>query len=329
MITRATYADIQAYASRAERKDLADDEMPSETLLKGMSRVLDTVCEEHPQNVEAPLHESIEMRRAVLTLTNGPRTCGGFKPENAILGHLTPFEQMSAFGTWMERTGPTIRKQHTFAFLAPGDKVVPIWVKKPKNGQSSLFTTMIGTTRGRLKAPAYPTWAASDPKETGQSHFIDPLFCLETQRQPSFLGSSLLKANPYDAGTLTSDWRYKTTNADGSLAAEGSVEHKKQHTSKVEEIKQRSAGFNLCKMLTTIPEGNLLPQSNYEDYFEEGYDDDAVPFVSATKLCSSISKYIDGETQDLASLTGKLFATRLSSRSEIPVVQEYTREALF
>ncbi len=99
MITRGTYADIQAYATRVQANDIDDaEEMPTAPLLRGMSRILDIVCEEHYQNIEAPLHESIEMGRAVLTLTHGPRTCGGFKPEKGILGNLTPFEQMSALG---------------------------------------------------------------------------------------------------------------------------------------------------------------------------------------------------------------------------------------
>lgn len=331
MITRGTYADIQAYTQRVAQDDIDDSEaLPSTPLLRGMSLILDTVCEEQHQNIDAPLDKAIEMRRAVEILTYGPRTCGGFKSEKGILGNLTPYEQMAALNTWMDRRGSEIRKPHTFAFLAPGgDQVVPIWVKKPKNSSATLFTTIIGSSRGKLKAPAYPTWATNDPKETDISHFVDPLLYLEAHRQPSYLASSFLRASSYDAGVISSDWRYKTANPDGTLAIEGSVEHKKQHTRKIEEIKQQSAGFNLCKMIQTNAEENLLPQANYEAYFEEGYDDDATPTVTPLEVCAAVSEYISDKPGPLNEIAAKLFATRLSSGSEIPIVQEFTRKALF
>lgn len=338
MLTRGVARQITDYADRIYEGDFPDHTTIPVTVLRAVSAEIDRSCERAHERLEKILDGSLIIQRAVRTLKNGPRSCGGFrKPRVKVLDNCTPYEQMSAFAAWMRENGANIRAPHTMAFISKDDQredqIVPIWVKKPANGRSTLMTTIIGATTGKLRAPKYEEWAQDegDLKLSERGHLVDPLTCLEIQRQPYYLGSLLLRASAYDANRIDNDWRFGTINANGSLAPEASVEHKKQNQRRIERIKSESAAYNLFEMINSpsLRDRNLLQKFNYEDLCDEGYRDYAEASITPLDLFNSFESVLRDDRTELDRLCEQLFAARLSRKSTIAAVQEYTSQTLF
>ena len=327
MITRGDKSILEDYVKEVEAQNYT---MPCDKVLGVMSRLMDESMRRAFEEVNRELKETRQIKEAVIVLKNTPRTCKKFSPEKAILDNLTPYEQSTAIATWLEEQGPSMQEPHTLT-LYSGDEIVPLWVKTPKNAPTSLTTIMIGTTRGKLKAPSYEDWANENPKGTIKEAFIEPLNGLEIQRQPNYIAALALKASAYDAGTLEHDWRYKVKNTQtNELAPEASVELKGQTTSRVKKIKEKAAGYNLASILKKDSKRNvnLLPELNYEDYTDEDYNDDNIPFISSKSIVKTFPQALKNNTEELDSLMKQLFVTRLG-KSGIPQVKDHVVRTLF
>lgn len=333
MLTRGIGTEIVEYFDRFERGDIGKGEMPSLGVQRALSWQLDESC----HRVYTELYSSIEsdptILRAVRTLS-AKRLCGGFKEENGILKGLTPFEQMKAYQSWILGPGARITKTHTFAFLDEDRNVVPIQVKVPKNGNASTFTTLVGANTGRLAAPEYTEWATTSPVGTDREHLMDPLLFLEAIRQPRVLASSFLRNNLFHSGAINHRGRFLTTLSDGSLSPIASVEHKKQHSKQVKEIKACSAGYNLSLFgsVEQLWERNVLPTCHFEELLPEnyGYDDENVPCVTPRRLMGSLKRSIvDRDMRELDELCGQVTLASLRTSSNLPTVQEFTARKLF
>jgi len=73
---------------------------------------------------------------------------------------------------------------------------------------------------------------------------------------------------------------------------------------------------------------NLLPVCNYEDYHDEGYDDDQTPYVTPKGIFSALSNSLQTGSSDLDEVLEKLFATRLQLSSN-PAIEGFSASALF
>ncbi|MEI6243023.1 MAG: hypothetical protein WCP39_06435 [Chlamydiota bacterium] len=326
-ITRANNAVVDEYVKQIAEKDFS---IPPDETLRQISRLIDSSAKKAYDNFECIFKKTTEFERDLRTLKAQPRTCGKFSEEKAILTNRTSFEQMAIISEWVREEGSQMTKNHTFAFGNSEGDVVPVWIKKPRNGNPSLMTILLGSTRGNLKAPLYSKWAKEDPlKNAYQEVFVDPLNSLEMERRPGCMGSILLKSNPYQKGTLSNEWRYKVKEGK-EFAKEASVELPKQKSKKTGLAREQSAGYNLTKMISqeNLRKGNLLPDLKYEDYCDEGYEDEALSYVSPMKIVKTFPQALKGDETALDEIMAKLFATRLGI-SEIPSLKEPTTNRIF
>jgi hypothetical protein len=319
MITRRDATLVQEYADCVKRK--VYERPADEQTLIAVSKLLDESAKKAYQEAQKTLEKTREFKQAISVIKEQPRTCGGFKEENAILDTLTAYEQSAAVVSWVKEKSSSIKKPHTITLYSE-EGPVPVWVKKPKNAFVSPMTVILGTPRGALKAPSYENWAEEDPKTSQAKLFVEPLNALEMHRQPDCLGALTLKASSYDAGVLKHDWRYKIWNSKQSQRAkEASVELKQQQTTPVKQIKAQSAGYNLALMIenNSIRKKNLLPEVHFEDYSDEGYNDYGAAFLSPENIVKTLPAAIKGNTDDLDSAMQKLFSLRIGQSSISPV----------
>ncbi len=311
-ITGNGAADLSNYVNSIKEGIYTPPKAPA---LKAMSALVDKSAERVFKNIEKTLKASPEMEKALATLKNSPRTCGGFKPKNACLKDLTSFEQMYALTSWVKENSTTMLKPHTVTLSAnEGEALVPVWVKPLRSGGGpNLMTIFLGNTKGALKGPSYTDWAAKDPEE---NVFIEPLNSLEMHRQPGCLGGLILKAAPYEAGILSHTWRYKVYTTGTDFAPEASVELPKQRSKKSCLIKEQSAGYNLAQMINSpIRDKSILPELLFEEYHEEGYDDESIPSVSPHDIIKTFPEALKGNTIDLDALISQVIAPRLGKSS--------------
>ena len=325
--TRYANRAIQDYVDQVEE---GDDNLPPDSTIRYVSGLLD-------DSFHRAYKSTIEKMDGDPLITHGvkhlrtKRTCGGFKLKNASLVDLTPFEQMHVVSKYIDQTPNMSRQPRTYAFKV-GDEVVPVWIRHPQKGSASLWTTLLGSTRGRLKAPPYEDLAKTDPVGTDHEVFIDPLTCLEMHRNPTKIGALAIKSASYDAGEIDHGWRFQNYNEKGNPYCSASAELKKQNTAATRKMVAQAAGYNFCELLTQSNSEelgtNLLPEMNYEDYASEGYKDDIHPFVSAKSIIKTFPAALKGDTSDLDQLTERVFASRLGF-SQIDPIQKHVEEALF
>ena len=324
-ITRNLGQSILDYSERLKEKDPT---IPEDSTLRAMSTILD-------QSFERSYNEVVEMMRTSPLIERGvadlhkKRTCGGFKFQNRSLPDLTPFEQMLCVSEYISQHPDKTRKTRTYAF-ALGEKVVPVWLKHPQNGEASLWTTLLGTTQGALKAPKY-----TEMTEYGFSPpdiFLDPLTTLEMHRNPSHIGALAMKSAAFDAGQIDNTHRYQGNTSTNEAYKTASAELRKQKSPFTRKMVAQAAGFNLALINETNilqeDENNLLPELKFEDLTGEGYNDDAHPFASSLNVVKTFEDALRGNLAPLDNQTRKFFAARLGN-SQIPEVNAYVVETLF
>jgi hypothetical protein len=320
---------VQAYVDAVFREE--NYTIPEDPALRGMSVLLDLSAKRAFEASQEVIGTADTIVRAVEKLKKAPRTVGKMTPGKTILNECTPYEQMAAVALWLNEKGPTMTKRHTVALGGEDDAIIPLYVNKPKNGSVSLMTTVVGHTRGRLKAPRYTELAETDPRGSAVEEFIEPLNGLEIQRQPNCIASLLLKSNGYDCDCVPNDWRYKVFDSDKIFAKEASVELPRQSSNKTTKVKEQSAGYNVAKMINLDPlrENNILPEHHYEDYHEEGYDDDATPEVTPLDILKGLRAIVKKKDSSmLDEQMARLFATRMGI-SESATIKQHVATILF
>lgn len=346
MVTRSTAAGaigVQQYVHRVRKEK--NRSMPSEDVCRTMSELMDKASFRAYHSLQRQLERSIEFQRAVEVIRKAPVCCGGFTKRRAllkaILRGLTPFEQTAALCSWVKGPGKNIKKDHSFALASEEDRIVPIWVKRPKQRyKPSPMTVIVGHSAGKVgvRSPSYtkknekdfPGWDERDPKGNPDGIFIEPINGLEMHRQPDYIGALLLKSNLYDRDSITNEWRYKVyQRKPEEFAREASVEIPQQQTKKAREVKKSSAGYNLAKMIEMkhLRRKNLMPELHCEDY-RDWYNDNAEPFVSPYSIVKTFPAALKGNTDSLDEEMAKLFAQKLGI-STIPVVEIFAADTLF
>lgn len=326
--TRLSTRAIQEYV---EQIGEGNYEIPPDPTLRALSTVVDDSFFRSYQQATQLMSQDPLIDRAVVHLYS-KRTCGGFKPVNASLQTLTPFEQFYSVARFLEEHPNISSKPRTYTF-ENFTSIVPVWIKSPSKGSPSLWTTMLGTTSGRLKAPKYEQMAVEDPfQQQDQRGFIDPLTCLEIHRNPMHIGALAIKSSAYEARRIDHAWRYQNYNDTGEAYCTASAELKKQKSSSTRRIVAQAAGYNLSELLfgdeAKDDEYSLLPELNFEDFADEGYQDDSHPSVTPKKLIQALPAALRGDTDSLDELTRKILAVRLG-KSRIPSVNEHVIKILF
>lgn len=319
-ITRQGARYVVSYVKQVTKD--GDYTLPSDSTLRDMSTLLDGSMKRAYTYFAGTVDASTEMRREVRDFAREPRTCGGFKLDTAIMGDRTPFEQAEVVKTWVRARGAKVTKPHTYTFEAPGDKFVPVWVKKPRGGDVSLMTVMFGNTRGTLKAPDYKEWAQLDPNGTAQGVFINPLNCLEIVRQPQYASALVTKACHYEKrGGMGFDKRYEVYDdaAAKIFSRRASVELPKQSSKKTGRTKAQAAGYVYAELMQgrRTRNRNIMAPQNWEELFPddgifEGYEDDSHPMVTPIQMLKTLPAALRGNTDPMDKLSRQLFATRLT-----------------
>ncbi len=327
-VTRFSSRIVQNYVDQVKEENY---EVPNDQTLRAISTTIDASFQRSYDKVTEMMASSSLITKGVSHLSSN-RTCGGFKPENASLKNLTAFEQMYTVAEYIDQHPQMSRQPRTYAFYSGEDEVVPIWVKHPSKGKASLWTTLLGTTKGRLKAPSYEDLTLTDPENTPAWIFINSLTALEMHRNPSRIGALAIKAASYERGRIDHTWRFQNYAEDGKAYLTASAELKKQKTKKTREMVAQASGYNLCGLLsldgTADNTRNLLPVLNFEDFAQEGYHDDSHPCVTPKSIIKALPKTLKGDTDQLDELTSRVFATQLG-RSKIPKVRRHVARTLF
>ncbi|MCH9634766.1 MAG: hypothetical protein S4CHLAM7_15280 [Chlamydiae bacterium] len=329
VITRQSARIVEEYVDRVVDED--NCELPDDAAFRAMSSILDSSFQRHFQSAVDQISDTPLVNQSIIHILN-KRTCGGFKQKNKSLKNLTPFEQMFSVAEFINKHPNINKKPRTYTF-GNGDELVPIWIKTPKGGKATLWTTMIGSNRGALKAPPYEELAENDPyNDPYQRGLIDPLTCLEMHRNPSHIGALAIKSTAFEADRIDHTWRYQNYAENGDTYLSASAELKKQKTPKTRKHVEQAAGYNLAELLTIGEqddyEYNLLAELNYEEYVPEGYADDLHPFVSAKDIVKTFREALHDNTDPLDKLTAQIFATRLG-HSQIPSMQQHVESTLF
>lgn len=271
-----------------DQVDRGDVTIPSKKALLQLSQKIDAVTKKVVDDLLKTLQGSPEHEARVKILEKEPRTAGKFAPSKIILEGSSAIEQSAALDSWLQARA--IRKPHTWFFSA-GDDCVPVQVKPLKGITPSMMHIFLGATSGARKAPKYADWAENDPTaDENQSRFMAPLTALEIVRQPEFSAATVIKESAFKAGQVDSDWRYGSEYA--------CVEDKGQ--SKDSPKKQRSAGFNAAGLVKEFADAadpiadevDICPVIQYEDYADEGYEDDLDLTVSPGQIIKAAKKSI-------------------------------------
>lgn len=330
--TRILRSDSLAVGNYLNALAEEDYSIPSDGTLRCISQCIDASAKRIFQETNEILIEDRTIRLAIKRLKEQPRLCKGFDREKAILPHLTAFEQMGALSLWVKNEGHQMVKTHTFALAASDDQFIPVWIKPPKTKPLSSMHIVLGNSRGAYKMPKYTKWSEEDPQENSyQAVFIDPLNSLEIHRQPHCIGSLLLKANPYERQSIDHTWRFRVyENKDFARVASVEFPNQTKLSAKASAIKAQSASYNLAKMIQKdrLREENLLPDLFYENYFDDGYSDDAIPTVTPLSLAQTLPEALKGNTQPLDQQMAQLFTARLKI-SAIPAIKTLAAKNLF
>ncbi len=330
--TRAAAQLISNYSLIVSKDENFEISSKNDATFRAISTMLDASFERAYREVTGLLSGDKLIEKAVAYMRNN-RTCGGFRVENASLSSLTSFEQMFSVSEFLTQN-PNLRKStRTYAFHFSDDQVVPIWIKKPRNGEASLWTTLVGATTGPLKAPTYEEMTNDDPSNIpGYEIFINPLTCLEIHRNPQRIGALALKSEAFDSRSIDHTWRYQNYDANGLAYLSASAELKGQKSKATRDLVAQSAGFNLAEFIAYDIEHdvdtNILARYNYEDFTFEGYHDDQYPIVTAKDIVATFPLALKGITGPLDNLTKTVLVARLD-QSNIRAVNNLVTQTFF
>lgn len=310
--------DTLAYFKRVDKGDLRP---PEKAGLKYLARTIDQASKRAYDDLALIVRQSPEHLRRKAELEKQPRTVGKSSVAKAILKSTSSFEQMVALDDWVG--GKKFTEKHTFCLAKGDDDYVPVSVKS-----SSLMDLVLGSTRGDHKAPKYDKWAEKDPwKDPYQEPFIYPLEALEMVRQPSYIGATVLKGNAFESEWIDQEWRYGATK--------GCVETRGQR--RESQKKRQSAGLNLaalaeewaCEEDPKCKDVNICLEPRYENYADEGYQDDRKVDVSPGKLIAAARKTIVAQDPtDLDALMKQLFIAKIGGVST-PALREHIVAEMF
>lgn len=308
-----------------ERFDAADTTVPGAQALLPIAKALDDATEQALTGLMTVLRGSEEHRARVALLTEQPRTAGKFSRDKMLFEGVSAFEQMVAVSDWL--ADANIRKPHTFFLAAPDEDYVPLQAKKFKTVDANMMHVVLGATRGDHKAPKYTTWAESSPwEDTSQKTFIYALEGLEIIRQPHYSAATILKGNAFELDLINSEWRY------GSEFA--CVESRGQ--AKDTPKKRQSSALNACTLVNRFSdvadpqasEKNIALPIKYEDYADEGYDDDLDTSVSPGQIIQAAERAIVGEeSEDLEQLMETLVIAKVGVPAT-PVLRNHIAQIL-
>lgn len=311
--------DTLNYFQRAKEGDLT---LPSPASLKYISSVIDQASKNAYTTVSQIVKESPEHLLRVAEINSQPRTSGASSIDKAILWNASSFEQMFALKEW-QATKTTLHSPHTFIFGTGENDFYRV-----KVSDTSPMKILLGTTRGEHKAPKYEEWAVNDPwSNPNHTRYIHPLENLEIVRQPDFLSATLLKGNPFEEDLIDQSWRYGKEMA--CVELKGQAKNSPQ--------KLQSSGLNLTTLTKefadlhdlTAKETNICRTLHFEDFSDEGYQDDAIIDVSPGKILTATEKTIVNQNNDdLNDLMEKLFIAKIGVQTT-PALRKHIVKRLF
>ncbi len=281
-----------------------DASIPPKEALLPIAQQLDAAAQSVITEFVAKVEASPEHQARVALLQKQPRTAGKFSDSKVLMSDASSFEQMVAVNDWLQRTH--IRDSHTLFFSAPENDYIPVRVQKYSGEFATVMNVTLGVSRGSHKLPRYKIWAEQDPRQDPtQEVFIHPLEVLEVVRQPQFSAATLIKGNAFEEDCIDTKWRYGLECA--------CVESGNQ--SKPSPKKDRSAGLNACKLVEECSvvgdpraeEMNVSHSVRYEDYTDDGYQDDLELSVSPGELIQAAeTALVDRNAQELKRLIEEL-----------------------
>ncbi len=173
---------------------------------------------------------------------------------------INPLENMLAIVDW--RTSHNFRQMHTLWAAVGEDKKIPMRFKENQEGVDPLFTTMLGSTKGVYKAPAYDDWATAETiTEVIESPFFEALAALEMLRQPGFTAATAMKMNALTSEALSLEECFSRNN--NPLAC---VELTGQKKPAIFEVKTKSASHVAQRLFAQNIA--LTPVIEWEDHTE-------------------------------------------------------------
>lgn len=292
-----------------------------------VSRVLDEsalrVYNNHVRLVQA----SPEHRARFKTLTSHKAKTGVKNVvANAILSDATPMDQMIALDHAIDYMGEKWSKEkvtHRLVFDDGEDDVVPVVLNK-QYGVSTMHT-VLGTTRGKLKAPKYPDYV-----ENPDLPFVEHLTALEIVRQPHY-GATVLKHSMYGARLIDGQRRFSPTkkrdpNERSRFACAELKGQNDEKNYKNLRVKVRSSGYNALMELKKHEFQSASKELKFEEFSTEGYCDDGWGEAVAMRdyMCEGVYNFsTTGDTTKIDEMTTKLFLSVIGPSSSASVNQHY------
>lgn len=299
-------------------------EIPSQEVQTQIAQVLDHTCESIVKEYEGFLKGSQDIKRCVNNLNREPRVTGPFDPNKVLFRNYSPFEQFHILDEALKVK--EYRLKHTFRFAAGENDHILVQVNKLENKRAGLMHCVLGSGKN---APKYEQWAESDPNNSpGQKVFIAPLLQLENIRQRYFVASTTLKTALYDNSHIDSLARYGQDYA--------CVELKKQHSPENASTKQQSAGKVFSYVVNEFvdfdapgrEEITINPDTEYENFFREGYDDDFNASVTPSDVMEGLLQhYEDNSDELLRKHLENLFISTMGPVHE-PTLQDHLEKRL-
>jgi hypothetical protein len=324
-ITRLGARKLTDYLDQIKDRDYSQ---PDADTLKAISTLVNQATVDSFHETDTFLQSCPQIKRGIKALSEAPCLRGPAKQAKHHLQDFTPYEQICTLSNWIG-TYDFPQGKRTLAFHHE-DGSIPITITPPRKSQLDLYPVFIGNSSGNLKGPAYREWQEKDPEGTSREIFIDALDALEIHRTGMGDGALLLKKGAYESGAIDHTWRYAVFKADGSDAPEASVELPRQKQAKARRARAYAPGFNLAEMIANRPlrNRNIMPERLYEDFCDDGYNDEATSTVTPMKIVKSFESAIRGDTEELDLLVRQLSASHLGV-SQLPVVKDFTARRLF
>lgn len=307
----------------------SDYSMPDDQTLRAISILVNEATAQSFKETDKFLQNLPEIEKGVQDLIKAPRLRGSAKKAGKpLLEGLTPYEQMHVVKKWVDESSFQPGKKRTIA-LYNEKGPIPVMITPPPKNKTDLYPLFIGNSKGALKGPVYKEWQEENPKGTERERFIKPLDALEIHRTGQGDGALLLKKGAYESGEIDHTWRYEVYNSDLSLSPKASVELPRQKEGPAIKARAYAPGYNLAKMVQDdhLRNKNIVPRCLYEEFCDDGYDDDAVPSTTPKEILKSLKPAAKGDPSELNSLIATLSATHLGV-SEIPVVRKFAAQKL-
>lgn len=300
---------VVAYFDRVKRGDLSE---PSKAEALIVSKKIDQVTGAVVRHFISVVQNSPQEIRRISEILQAPSKPGPFHPRNFLLEKEHSFERFATFDHFFQsyRGHPL----DACYFSTPDHERIYVTINHPRNKQTNLFHTVLGTGRS---LPRYDVWSANDPTEDqGQSKYIDSLYHLEQARQPDFCGKIVFGYNAYKEGMITNEECY------GSKYA--TVELDDQTNKKKDYRKEDKAALLLHRIMEVSldffsdpghDEEVMNSNTNFSDIVGLSMADTDISVMPTDVFFATEKAIVHGDDSELHRLMENLFISSLEEKT--------------